>query len=94
MSEISKDEGVIVALVKRFEQQRLPWALDIKKRVDAGEVLSPTDIDFLRQVFADAKQMAPIAERRPEWQAIYAKGIHLYKEIMDQASANEKAQKD
>ena len=40
MSEISKDLDVLVVLAKRMAEERVPRALEIKERVDRGEVLS------------------------------------------------------
>ena len=54
MSEISEDTGVIVALMERFNEQRLPKALALKARVEQGECLSEHDIAFLDEVFRDA----------------------------------------
>jgi len=91
MTDTSKDAGMLATLVERFETQRLPRAKAIKKKVDGGAVLGQDDIAFLTQVFEDARHITPIADRNPEWQALVAAGMHLYKEIMDKALANEKA---
>lgn len=91
MTESSKDIGIGAALVERFETQRLPRAQAIKKKVDSGELLGRDDIAFLNQVFEDAKHIKPLADKHPAWQTLVAGAIHLYKEIMDKALANEKA---
>jgi len=90
MSEQSRDTGVIVALAERFEQQRLPRALQMKQRVERGEKLSAADIEFLEQVFADAKQISTLVDRHPEWEPIVARAMHMYKEITSKALANER----
>ena len=89
MSELSKDAGVISALLQRLETQRLPKALALKDKVDRGEKLSDFDIEFLEEVFADANNVKPILNRHPEYRKLAARVIHLYKEIMDKAMENE-----
>ena len=90
MIESSNEAGVIAVLVERFNTQRLPRALEIKVKVDAGETLSDFDLDFLGQVLADARQIQPLAARHPEYQELVARAIHLYREILDKAAENEK----
>ena len=93
MNKITKDEGVIEALIERFENQRLPRTLEIKKHVDAGKPLSDMDLSFLEEVNRDAITIKPLVERHPEWQALYAKAVHLHEEIVQKALENEKARK-
>jgi hypothetical protein len=94
MTDTSKDAGVIQVLAERMEHQRLPRALDLKKKVEQGEILNDLDIQFLEEVFQDAKQIRPLIDRHPEWQELAAKLVHLYKEITQKALENEKASKE
>ena len=90
MTDKTHDPGVIQALVERLNTQRLPRALDIKKRVDAGETLGEYDMNFLESVFHDAETLKPLMNRNPEYQKLVANIIRLYKEIVDKAMENEK----
>jgi hypothetical protein len=90
MSDSSKDLGVITVLLQRLEEQRLPRALALKKKVDQGERLDDSDIAFLEQVLADANEAKPLLERHPEYQTLVSRVVNLYKEITDKALENEK----
>ena len=90
MTDTSKEAGVIQTLVERLSNQRLPRALDLKAKVDAGETLSNFDLQFLEEVFSDAQKIRPLVERHPEYQELAARMVHLYKEILDKAAENEK----
>jgi len=91
MANISKDTGVILALIERFETQRLPRAQALKAKVDRGDVLSDQDLAFLNQVLEDAQHVKPLVHKHPEWQPLVARAVELYKEITARALANEKA---
>ncbi len=90
MSDTSKDAGIIVALAKRLETQRLPRALALKEKVDAGETLNEFDIKFLEGVIEEARKVHPLVERHPEWQPVVARILELYNEITTRAIENEK----
>ena len=89
MKDISKDNGLIQVLAKRLETQRLPRALSLKDKVDRGEILNEFDVHFLEEVLRDAQKALPLVDRHPEWQAMAAKLIRLYKEITEKAYTNE-----
>lgn len=89
MHEPDHDTGVITALIERLNTQRLPRALAIKDKVDAGGTLDGADLDFLNEVFADAGQARSLAERHPEYQDLIARVVHLYHEITAKALENE-----
>jgi hypothetical protein len=84
-----KQKGVLAVLIERFEKQRLPRILDIKKMVDRGEVLSKLDIKFLEEVFHDTQQYKQFVDEHPEFQKLYAGVAHLYDEIAKKALENE-----
>ena len=89
MSEASKDAGVIQVLAERLEKQRLPRALAIKEKVEAGEVLGDEDIAFLEEVFTDAKEIGPLLDKHPEWQDLASRVLGLYEQITAKALENE-----
>ena len=94
MSQVSKEEGILVALANRLVNERLPKALAIKERVDRGEVLSDLDLAFLEQVFADVSQIPAGVKEKPQFQDAAGRMIPLYNEIMTKALENEKAKKE
>lgn len=91
MADASKDTGLIVALAKRLETQRLPRALALKDKVDRGETLNDLDLGFLEEVNEDMQKVRPLVERHPEWQPVVAKMLALYNEITSKALENEKS---
>ena len=90
MNDSAGELAVIYALVERFEKQRLPRLLEIKKRVDKGGVLSESDIQFMYQVTLDAQRSKWLIDRHPEWHKFCAEVIHLYEEVVEKALENEK----
>ena len=90
MTQSSEDTGVILALMGRFNEQRLPRALELKKRVEQGECLTEPDITFLDEVFKDANHVMPLVDKHPALQPIASRAISLYKEITAKALENEK----
>ena len=90
MTQSSEDTGVILALMQRFNEQRLPETLALKKRVEQGERLSEYDIVFLEKVFSDANHVMPLIDKHPELQSIATRAVSLYKEITEKALENEK----
>jgi hypothetical protein len=90
MTEPSNDAGIIQVLIERLEKQRLPRVLAMKERVDQGEVLKDTDIDFLQEVLRDAGQIAPLLKAYPEWQDLAGRVMQLYNDVTAKALENEK----
>ena len=90
MADSSKQSGIVAALVKRFETQRLPVALDLKEKVDRGERLGDWDMAFLEQVQQDSQQIKALVDKNPEYQELYARALRLYADIVEKALENER----
>jgi hypothetical protein len=93
MADAKKDIGVMQVLLERFNTQRLPRALDIKKKVDAGELLLSEDVAYLEHVLADAQQIQSLVDKHPEYRELVARATHLYNEITAKALENEKSKR-
>ena len=89
MAELDSDTGIITELLDRFNHLHLPRVLEIKHRIESGELLLESDIDFLIIVISDSQNMRGFVERNPELKPLAAKISHFYYEIIEVAYENE-----
>ena len=89
MTESSKEAALIQVLVERLEKIRLPVALELKEKVDRGEVLNDLDIGFLEEVLGDVGKIKPLLDRHPEWHDLAGRMASLYNDITTKALENE-----
>ena len=89
MESTANDQGMLTVLVERLEKQRLPRALDLKEKVDRGEILTDYDLSFLEEVLTDSTNIKPLIERHPEYQLLAGKVTALYLEITGKALVNQ-----
>ena len=92
MDQAEKDKGTIFVLIERFNKQRLPRALEMKKRVDAGEVLTEFDQALINEVQEEMKSVTTIVARNPQYEELAAKVMHLWEEIIAKGLENMKKQ--
>jgi len=86
---MDKDAGTIAALMIRLKDYRLPRARRILEQVNSGAVLSDENLEFLKRVFADARDIKPLVERNPEYLELISKMISPHAEITSKALENE-----
>ncbi len=84
-NEKINDTGILQVILQRLEEQRLPRMTDIKNNLDQGISLNEFDIEYLSEALHDARMLIPYLERHPEYEPLFAKVIHFYKLITDEA---------
>ena len=87
------EKGVILALLKRLVDFRLPRLLDLQSRVNKGELLTDNDIEFLDQALHDANESRSHIVKFPEYADVISKLTALYTEITSKALENQKHSK-
>ncbi len=88
---MNTDGGVIYVVIEHFARHLYPRALDMQRRLDAGERLSDADLDHVSQLIEDAKLLRPLIDRHPEHQELAASVVSLYANIARRAWQNETA---
>ncbi len=89
MSNDIEDTGLIEALLQRLNDFRLPRLLELKERVERGETMRESDIEFMQGALEDAHAVKPLSDRHRELQPLAAKMTALYHEITARALENE-----
>ena len=89
MNNHPDDAGVIQTLLDRFNTQRLPRALGMNEKVERGETLEESEVEFLANILTDIRTLHPLMERHPELESLSIKALGLYTEITEKALANE-----
>lgn len=92
MDQSDIDEGTIAALLLRMEEIRLPRARRLQVKTNAGELLSNSDIRFLKRVHDDYQANQALMLRNPEYSYLMSCFIDMYAEIIAKGLENEKAQ--
>ena len=84
-----KDKGTFYVLLLRFEQYTLPKAIILKQKVDEGNKLDISDIDFLNKTISNIQKYKHIIDKNPDFHQLEAQAIWLYTQIIQLALKNE-----
>ena len=90
MEQSKMDAGAIAALMIRMKEIRLPRATRLLDRVNRGETLRDSDIQFLKRVYNDGRNSQALIKRHPEYHELISRVIELYTEIITKGLENEK----
>jgi hypothetical protein len=91
MAMSMKDLGIVQVMLQKLNEQRLPHALDMKKRVDKGELLTYYDQEFLKEVAEEVRFIPALLERLPQFKSLAAQVFALFEHITAKGLENEKA---
>ena len=89
MAQDPTDTGTSQALLDRLVHSRLPRTLELKQRVDAGDRLTDTDLEFLKDLLEDAQMSQQFIARHPELHDLGGRLVQLYEDIVKKAVENE-----
>jgi hypothetical protein len=90
MEQSKKDAGTIAALMLRLKETRLPRAKRLLDKINGGDTLSDSDIQFLKRVYEDSRSNQSLVKRNPEYHGLITRFIDLYTEIITRGLENEK----
>ena len=77
MKQEDKDALILAAALERLNKFRLPRVSSLKDKVDRGEALDHFDLDFLRRILDDARQIKPFVDRNPDYLDVWISGVAL-----------------
>lgn len=90
--------GVAHALLKRLNEQRLPFLLRVEERVKAGERLTDTELEHLQAALKDAQSsesvVAELEDEFPGLEGLVSRVVDLYHSIASKALENEERTDD
>lgn len=86
---MTKNEALAGIVLDRFVNRRLPRILDIRAKVKKGQLLNEMDISFFEKVMKDNRDNQHLIKEDEMLKKVYARAMHLYKEITQIALENE-----
>ena len=87
---MTKNDALVQVILERLINRRLPRILDIKEKVKKGELLNEMDVRFCSKVMNDIRDNQHLIKDDEELKQVFARVMHLYKEITDIALENER----
>jgi hypothetical protein len=91
MTMSKKDLGIALVMLRLLNERRLPYALQLKERVDRGEPLSEYDREFLKEATDEARFIPALLERQPQFKPLANEVFALLEHIAAKGLENEKA---
>ena len=91
MTMSKQDLGMAQVMLQNLNERRLPYALQIKDRVDKGGLLTGYDLEFFKEFADEARFIPALLERQPQFKPLADQVFSLFEHITAKALENEKA---
>ena len=88
-----KDKAIIMALLNRFNEIRLPQAKAFQEKLARGEVLGDFEMSIIQGVREDRTKIWPLLQRNPEYLDLVEEGIKMWDQILEKNEENRKKKK-
>jgi len=85
---ISKEERIFTVFLQRFNRFFLPTLQRLKAKVDRGEELDQSELEFLEQVLSATRDILPKIITNRKYYRIFVGAIRYYNDITQKALAN------
>lgn len=92
MDKSTSEVGVITAVIERLVTQKLPRLQALEAKLDKGEPLNDSELEFLEQVSTDGNEVMRMIDRHPEYHDLAAKVLELCTKIISKAVDVEKGE--
>ena len=86
-----RELGIVQAVLKDFNENKLPRVLDIKRRVDNGEKINSDDINLLDDLIEMSQGSEKFVEDHPDFAELIVRAADLYHYISSKALEIEKS---
>lgn len=91
-SKLTPEElGSVEVVLLGFNRHQLPRLLDIKSRVDSGDLLNEFELVFLESALQEVRDSQHFADYHPEYKLLISEVANLYKHITQKAIENQSA---
>ena len=85
MDKSTSEIGVITAVIERLVTQELPRLQVMEEKLDKGERLSDSELEFLEKVSTDGNEVMRMIDHHPEYHELTAKVLGLCTTIISKA---------
>ena len=90
MTMSKKDAGIALVMLQRLNEQHLPFALELKARMEKGELLTDYDLEYLKRFAEEARFIPALLIRQPQFEPLANQVFSLFAQISAKGFENER----
>ena len=90
MDKSTSEVGVITTVIERLVKQELPILQAMEEKLDKGERLDDSELEFLEKISTDGNEVMRMIDHHPEYQELTVKVLGLCTKLISKAVDLEK----